>query len=50
MQATFASVIVQIVLIDIVFSLDSIITAVGLVDEIAVISQGAERYVALDCK
>lgn len=34
--ATFASVIVQIVLIDIVFSLDSVITAVGMVDEIAI--------------
>jgi len=34
--ATFAAVIVQIMLIDIVFSLDSIITAVGMVDEIAV--------------
>jgi predicted tellurium resistance membrane protein TerC len=35
-KATFASVIVQIVIIDIVFSLDSIITAVGMVQEIAV--------------
>ena len=34
--ASFASVIVQIVLLDIVFSLDSVITAVGMVDEIAV--------------
>jgi predicted tellurium resistance membrane protein TerC len=33
--ATFKSVILQIVLIDIVFSLDSIITAVGLVQHIA---------------
>ncbi|HEY0505371.1 MAG TPA: TerC family protein [Lysobacter sp.] len=31
--ATFTSVIVQIMLLDIVFSLDSIITAVGMVDE-----------------
>lgn len=31
--ATFASVIVQIMLLDVVFSLDSIITAVGMVDE-----------------
>jgi predicted tellurium resistance membrane protein TerC len=31
--ATFASVIIQIMLLDIVFSLDSIITAVGMVDE-----------------
>lgn len=35
-SATFASVIVQILLLDIVFSLDSVITAVGMVDEIAV--------------
>ena len=33
---TFASVITQIALLDIVFSLDSVITAVGLADEIAV--------------
>ena len=31
--ATFGSVIVQIMLLDVVFSLDSIITAVGMVDE-----------------
>ncbi|HTJ97749.1 MAG TPA: TerC family protein [Rhodocyclaceae bacterium] len=35
-KATFAGVIVQIAIIDMVFSLDSIITAVGIVDEIAV--------------
>ena len=35
-KATFGSVLVQIVLLDIVFSLDSVITAVGMVDEIAV--------------
>jgi predicted tellurium resistance membrane protein TerC len=35
-KATFAAVIVQIMLVDIVFSLDSIITAVGMVDEVAV--------------
>ncbi len=33
---SFASVIVQIMLLDIVFSLDSVITAVGMVDELAV--------------
>jgi len=33
---TFASVIIQILLLDIVFSLDSVITAVGMVDEIGV--------------
>jgi predicted tellurium resistance membrane protein TerC len=35
-QISFSSVLVQIVLLDIVFSLDSVITAVGMVDEIAV--------------
>jgi predicted tellurium resistance membrane protein TerC len=35
-RSTFASVIVQIILIDVVFSLDSIITAVGMVDELEV--------------
>ena len=34
--ATFRGVIIQIVLLDIVFSLDSVITAVGMADEIAV--------------
>lgn len=34
--ASFASVIIQILLLDIVFSLDSVITAVGMVDELAV--------------
>jgi predicted tellurium resistance membrane protein TerC len=34
--ATFASVIVQILLLDIVFSLDSVITAVGMADHLAV--------------
>ena len=34
--ASFASVIVQILLLDLVFSLDSVITAVGLVDELPV--------------
>ena len=35
-SATFSSVIVQIILIDAVFSLDSIITAVGMVDEVPI--------------
>lgn len=35
-SATFASVIVQILLLDVVFSLDSVITAVGMVDELAI--------------
>jgi predicted tellurium resistance membrane protein TerC len=34
--ASFASVIVQILLLDIVFSLDSVITAVGMADDVAV--------------
>jgi predicted tellurium resistance membrane protein TerC len=34
--ASFGAVIVQIMLLDIVFSLDSVITAVGMVDEVAV--------------
>lgn len=33
---SFASVIIQIMILDVVFSLDSVITAVGLVDELAV--------------
>jgi predicted tellurium resistance membrane protein TerC len=35
-KAALGSVLVQIVILDIVFSLDSVITAVGMVDEIAV--------------
>jgi predicted tellurium resistance membrane protein TerC len=35
-RATFASVLVQIVMLDIVFSLDSVITAVGMVNEVSV--------------
>lgn len=34
--ASFASIIAQILVLDIVFSLDSVITAVGMVDEIAI--------------
>lgn len=34
--ASFASVLIQIALLDIVFSLDSVITAVGMVDEVSV--------------
>jgi len=34
--ATFVSVIVQIMLLDIVFSLDSVITAVGMVEELSI--------------
>jgi len=35
-QVSFAGVIVQIMLLDIVFSLDSVITAIGMADELAV--------------
>jgi predicted tellurium resistance membrane protein TerC len=35
-MASFAAVIVQILLLDIVFSLDSVITAVGMADDVAV--------------
>src|SRR4051812_32254189 len=46
-RATFAAVIGQIVMIDIVFSLDSIITAVGMVDEIAIMIAAVVVSVAL---
>lgn len=45
--ATFAGVIVQIILIDAVFSLDSIITAVGMVDEIAIMVAAVVTAVGL---
>ncbi len=35
-RPSFASVLMQILLLDVVFSLDSVITAVGMVDEIAI--------------
>lgn len=37
-KATFTSVIIQVLLLDVVFSLDSVITAVGLVDEIIIMA------------
>ncbi len=46
-RASFASVIVQIILIDAVFSIDSIITAVGLVDELAIMIAAVIVAVAL---
>jgi len=46
-QATFTAVILQIMVIDLVFSLDSIITAVGMVDEIAVMIAAVIASVAL---
>ena len=46
-KATFAGVILQILVIDLVFSLDSIITAVGMVDEIAVMVAAVIASVAM---
>ena len=46
-QATFGAILAQIVVIDIVFSLDSIITAVGMVDELAVMVAAVVVSVAL---
>jgi len=46
-RATFFAVILQIIVIDLVFSLDSIITAVGMVDEIAVMVAAVIASVAL---
>ncbi len=46
-KATFTAVIVQIMLVDLVFSLDSIITAVGMVDELAVMIAAVIASVAL---
>ena len=46
-RATFSAVLVQIILIDIVFSLDSIITAVGMVDEIEIMIAAVVVSVAL---
>ena len=46
-QTTFVSVLVQIMLIDLVFSLDSIITAVGMVDRIEIMIAAVIVSVAL---
>ena len=46
-KTTFAGVITQIMLIDLVFSLDSIITAVGMVDEVAIMIAAVLVSVAL---
>ncbi len=45
--ASFAGVLVQIMLLDIVFSLDSVITAVGMVDELAIMIAAVIIAVAL---
>ena len=46
-KATFTAVIVQIMVLDIVFSLDSIITAVGMVDDVRVMIAAVVASVAL---
>jgi predicted tellurium resistance membrane protein TerC len=46
-KVTFASVILQILVIDLVFSLDSIITAVGMVDEVEIMIAAVMVSVAL---
>jgi predicted tellurium resistance membrane protein TerC len=47
LRATFSAVILQIVAIDVVFSLDSIVTAVGMVDQPAVMVAAVVVSVAL---
>ena len=44
---TFGSIIFQIIIVDIVFSLDSIITAVGMVDDVEVMIAAVVASVAL---
>ena len=46
-KATFAAVIVQIMIVDLVFSLDSIITAVGMVDDVKIMIAAVVVSVAL---
>lgn len=46
-KTTFGAVILQIMIVDMVFSLDSIITAVGMVDELAVMIAAVIASVAL---
>jgi predicted tellurium resistance membrane protein TerC len=43
-RTSFVSVLIQIMLLDIVFSLDSVITAVGMVDELSVMVAADVRY------
>ena len=47
LSATFSAVILQIMVIDMVFSLDSIITAVGMVDRVAIMVAAVIASVAL---
>ncbi len=46
-KATFGAILAQIIMLDIVFSLDSIITAVGMVDEIEIMVAAVVVSVAL---
>ena len=46
-KASFGAIIVQIIIIDMVFSLDSIITAVGMVDEVSVMIAAVVASVGL---
>ena len=46
-KASFGAIILQIIVIDMVFSLDSIITAVGMVDEVAVMIAAVVASVGL---
>ena len=46
-KATFGAVILQIMLVDLVFSLDSIITAVGMVDDVRIMIAAVVASVAL---
>ena len=46
-KTTFSAVLIQIMLIDIVFSLDSVITAVGLVDQVSVMAIAIIAAVAI---
>ena len=46
-KATFAAVILQIMIVDLVFSLDSIITAVGMVDDVRIMIAAVVGSVAL---
>jgi len=46
-QPTFAAVIMQIMLLDVIFSLDSVITAVGMADELAIMVAAVVLAVAI---
>ncbi len=48
--ASFGGVLVQILLLDIVFSLDSVLTAVGMVDEVAIMIAAVVIAVGRDAR